>query len=158
MRRFSTVALVAALLSGLGLVLSATAAANRTASSSQAVVKASYNKSLKATILVDGAGRTLYLFTSDPKNLSTCAGADPTCPKIWPAYTTSSKPIAGTGVKAALLGMTAKKQVTYNGHPLYHFAGASGYGAPDKKSGQANGQGLFQLWYVVSPKGTPIRK
>jgi len=36
-------------------------------------------------------------------------------------------------------------------------AGATGYGAADKKSGQANGQGLFQLWYVVSPKGTPVR-
>jgi predicted lipoprotein with Yx(FWY)xxD motif len=130
----------------------------RTSSTPSALVKAAYNKSLKATILVDGAGRTLYLFSSDPKNLSTCAAVDPTCPKIWPAYTTSGKPIAGTGVKAALLGITAKKQVTYDGHPLYHFARASGYGAPDKKAGQANGQGLFQAWYVVSPKGTPIRK
>ncbi len=155
MRRFQGAALVVALLSGL--VLSATASANRTLSSSQAVVKAAYNTSLKATILVDGAGRTLYLFSADPKNLSTCAVVAPTCPKLWPAYTTSGKPIAGTGVKAALLGTTAKKQVTYNGHPLYRFAGATGYGAPDKKSGQANGQGLFQLWYVVSPKGTPVR-
>ena len=154
MRRFRAVALVVALLSGL--VLSATAAANRSTSSSQALVKTAYNKSLKATILVDGAGRTLYLFGSDPKNQSTCPTVDPTCPKIWPAYTTSGKPIAGKGVKAALLGVTAKKQVTYNGHPLYHFAGASGYGAPDRRPGQANGQGLFQLWYVVSPKGTPV--
>jgi predicted lipoprotein with Yx(FWY)xxD motif len=156
MSRFQAVTLVvAALLSGL--VLAATAAGSRTASSSQAVVKTAFNKSLKATILVDGAGRTLYLYASDPKNVSTCAAVDPTCPKIWPAYT--GKPAAGPGVKASLLGKTKDgKQVTYNGHPLYHFAGAAGYGAPDKKPGQANGQGLFHLWYVVSPKGTPIRK
>ena len=157
MRRFPAAALVVAF-SLSGLVLSAVAAGAPIASSSQAVVKAAFNKTLKTTILVDGAGRTLYLFTSDPKNVSTCAAVDPTCPKIWPKYTTSGKPTAGPGVKATLLGVTTGKQVTYNGHPLYHFAGAAGYGAADKKPGQVNGQGLFQLWYVVSPKGTPIRK
>ena len=88
-------------------------------------MKAAPNNPLKATILVDGSGRTLYLFGSDPNNQSTWPTVDPTCPKIWPAYTTTGRPIAGKGVKAALLGMTAKKQVTYSGHLLYHFAGAA---------------------------------
>src|SRR5690348_16941536 len=101
MRRFSAVMLVAALLSGLGL-----SAAARAIGSSPAVVKTAYNKTLKATILVDGTGRTLYMYTADPKNVSTCAAVDPSCPKIWPAYTTSGKPTAGSGVKASLLATT----------------------------------------------------
>ena len=78
----------------LFFALALPAAANR---SSVAIVKAAYNKELKATILVDGAGRTLYLFTSDLPNESTCT--DPQCQKIWLAYTGTPK--AGPGVKAS---------------------------------------------------------
>jgi predicted lipoprotein with Yx(FWY)xxD motif len=50
------------------------------------------------------------------------------------------------------LGKTTNgKQVTYAGHPLYYYAG-------DKKAGDLNGQGFFSVWYVVSPKGTAIKK
>ena len=116
--------------------------------SSRAVVKAAFNKTLKKTILVDGAGRTLYLLTSDPKNVSVCPGLGTSCTATWPAL--KAPATAGAGVKAALLGKTKNgKQVTYNGHPLYHYSG-------DKKPGQVNGQGSFQIWYVVSPKGKPI--
>jgi predicted lipoprotein with Yx(FWY)xxD motif len=41
--------------------------------------------------------------------------------------------------------------VTYAGHPLYYYAG-------DKKAGDLNGQGFVSIWYVVSPKGTAIKK
>jgi Secreted repeat of unknown function len=41
-------------------------------------------------------------------------------------------------------------QVTYNGYPLYLFAG-------DSKTGQANGQGLEKLWYVLSPSGAVVK-
>ncbi len=57
----------------------------------------------------------------------------------WPPLIAGTKGIAGTGVKAALLG-TAKRaggklQVTYNGHPLYFFK-------QDAKAGQTKGEGL----------------
>jgi hypothetical protein len=42
--------------------------------------------------------------------------------------------------------------VTYNGHPLYDYAG-------DQVAGDTNGQGLDQFgaeWYVVSPAGNKI--
>jgi predicted lipoprotein with Yx(FWY)xxD motif len=35
-------------------------------------------------------------------------------------------------------------QVTYNGAPLYYFAG-------DGKAGDTNGQGLNGVWFVAAP-------
>lgn len=142
MRRIALAAAV-----GLALALAIPAA---TAAPSETVVKAAYNKALKSTILVDGHGRTLYLLTSDPKGASTCASIDPSCPKSWPAL--PAFVVGGAGVKASLLGKTKNgKQATYAGHPLYHYAG-------DKKPGDLNGQGLFGVWYVVSPTGKAVKK
>jgi predicted lipoprotein with Yx(FWY)xxD motif len=71
-------------------------------------------------ILVDGAGRTLYLFQADKGMASTCNGA---CADAWPPLTTTGKPNAGPGVSASKLGTTKRSdgttEVTYNGHPLY---------------------------------------
>src|SRR5215471_14884104 len=120
-----------ALTGALALALAVPAAA---APSKTVVVKAAYNNALKATILVDGAGLSLYLWTADnPRNNSVCA-PDPGCTKYWPPLSASGKPKAGPGVKASLLGTTKDgKVVTYNGHPLYHFAGYPGYGSRDTK-------------------------
>ncbi len=137
MRRFLAPTLVAVFL--LSASLSAVAAGAPTRSSSQAVVKAAYNKSLKATILVNGSGLTLYLLTSDPKGTATCAALDPRCPSTWPALATTGAPKAGPGVKGSLLGTTkgahGVTQVTYN-----------------------NGEAFFYIWYAVSPKGNAIHK
>jgi predicted lipoprotein with Yx(FWY)xxD motif len=104
-------------------------------------------------ILVDSRGRSLYLFEKDTGPKSTCFSA---CASAWPPFRTSGKPNAGTGVKAALLGTTTRSdgnpEVTYNGHPLYYYAG-------DQKAGDTNGQDLNQFgasWYVVSPAGKKI--
>lgn len=104
-------------------------------------------------ILVDGNGRTLYLFEADKGTHSACNGA---CASAWPPLTSKGSPSAGTGVTAAKLG-TAKRDdgtvgVTYNGHPLYTFAG-------DKAPGQATGQGSDGFgaeWYVLSAAGRAI--
>ena len=43
-----------------------------------------------------------------------------------------------------------KPEVTYNGHPLYYYAG-------DQRPGDTNGQGLNQFgggWYVVQSSGS----
>jgi predicted lipoprotein with Yx(FWY)xxD motif len=103
--------------------------------------------------LVDGQGRTLYLFEADKGPMSTCNGA---CATIWPPATTSGKPKAGPGVDAAKLGTTKRSngtlEATYNGHPLYRYA-------PDTKPGQDAGQGLDQFgakWYVLAATGSKI--
>jgi len=111
-------------------------------------------KSHLGKILVDGRGRTLYLFEKDKRGSghSTCSGA---CAAYWPPLLTSAKPVAGTGVKKSLLGTikrSGKKQVTYNGHPLYRFV-------QDTKAGQTKGQDTHFFgggWYVVSPSGKKV--
>jgi predicted lipoprotein with Yx(FWY)xxD motif len=125
------------------------------------VVKTAYNAKLKATILVDGKGRTLYMFTADTGGIPVCAAAHPDCPKVWPALASAGAPRAGKGVKASLLSRTkgagGVQQVTYNRHPLYYFQGGHGTGAGDKLPGQVRGQGVQNVWFVLSARGTPIR-
>jgi len=97
---------------------------------STAIVKTAFNKKLKKTILVDRAGRTLYMFTSDISGKDTiCTPQGPygaECPTIWPPLTSAGAPRAGSGVNASLLAVytrrDGKRQVTYNRHPLYYFS------------------------------------
>ena len=104
-------------------------------------------------ILVNAAGRTLYLFGADVGTASACAGP---CAVAWPPLLTHATPAAGSGVNATLIGTTKRsdgtEQVTYNGHPLYLFV-------KDKKAGQTAGQGVNAFggpWYVLSPAGNEI--
>jgi predicted lipoprotein with Yx(FWY)xxD motif len=119
--------------------------------SSVATVSAS--STMLGTILVDGSGRTLYLFGKDQPNQSACAGA---CVAAWPVDPTSAAPKAGSGVKASLLGSIKRSdgttQVTYNRHPLYYYSG-------DSQAGQQNGQGLNAFgatWHAVTPAGGAV--
>jgi predicted lipoprotein with Yx(FWY)xxD motif len=104
------------------------------------------------TILVDGRGRTVYVFANDKANASTCAGA---CAAVWPAVPAPAiLPTSLPGVTGTL-GMTARSdgghQLTVAGHPVYTFSG-------DSVPGQTNGQGVNLnggLWTVVSPSGAP---
>jgi predicted lipoprotein with Yx(FWY)xxD motif len=103
--------------------------------------------------LVDGQGRTLYLFEADKSSTSTCTGA---CAAAWPAVTVSGMPMAGGGVSQSLLG-TAKRadgteQITYNGHPLYYFAADTSAGTTTGQGSKAFGAG----WYVVNANGSKI--
>jgi predicted lipoprotein with Yx(FWY)xxD motif len=145
-----------------GLVLSAPAAGGSTTSSATTVIKVDFNPTLKKTIVVDGTGRTVYMFMWDTRGKATCTPqlkSHPLCHKVLPPVT--GKPRVGAGVNASKLGTTrrsdGKTQITYNRHPLYYFRGGFGYGPGDKKPGDANGQGFFQLFYVLSAKGRPIR-
>ena len=101
------------------------------------------------TVLVNGDGRTLYLFQSDTGSSSTCVD---TCAGTWPALTTTGDASATSGADASMLGTTTRSdgatQVTYNGHPLYLYSG-------DMHAGDANGEGIGNVWYAVSTQGTP---
>ncbi|HZC52566.1 MAG TPA: hypothetical protein VE441_08725 [Mycobacterium sp.] len=106
-----------------------------------------------STFLTDSAGRSLYLFGSDTKTMSTCSGA---CATAWPPLTTKVAPTAGTGATASDLSTISRadgtKQVTYAGHPLYYFAG-------DSAPGQTNGEdsnGFGAPWYLVAPSGQQV--
>lgn len=99
-------------------------------------------------ILTDQAGNVLYLFQPDAQGPSTCNDG---CAAAWPPLLAG--PAAGDGIDAALLGTAARadgsEQVTYNGWPLYHFAG-------DTAPGDTNGQGVSDVWYVISATGDAI--
>jgi predicted lipoprotein with Yx(FWY)xxD motif/plastocyanin len=100
--------------------------------------------------LADEEGMTLYLFLRDTENMSNCYEQ---CAQAWPPLLTEGAPNAGEGVNDALLGTTERTdgttQVTYNGRPLYYFA-------RDEQPGDANGQGLNDVWFVISPEGEQI--
>jgi predicted lipoprotein with Yx(FWY)xxD motif len=148
--RLLLVLLLAAL--GAAAVVAATAGAKGAAKRGAATV--SLRRTKLGRVLVDGSGRTLYLFMKDKNDKSACAGA---CAKFWPPLLTKGKPKAGKGVEARLLGTTVRKsgtQVTYARHPLYMYAG-------DKKAGQTNGEGSTAFgapWYVLGANGRKIDK
>jgi predicted lipoprotein with Yx(FWY)xxD motif len=137
---------------GAAAVVAATAGAKGAAKSGVATV--SLRRTKLGRILVDGSGRTLYLFMKDKNDKSACAGA---CATGWPPLLTKGRPKAGHGVSQKLLGTTIRKsghQVTYAGHPLYRYAG-------DSKAGQTNGEGSTAFgapWYVLGANGRGIDK
>jgi predicted lipoprotein with Yx(FWY)xxD motif len=99
------------------------------------------------SFLVDSKGMTLYLFTNDTPNTSTCYDS---CAGYWPPLLTTGAPIAGTGVTASMLGTTKRTdgttQVTYNGWPLYYYAS-------DTVAGDTTGENVQSIWFVVTPAG-----
>jgi len=105
------------------------------------------------TFLTDGSGRSVYMFAKDGTNASACSGA---CASAWPPVTTAGSPAASGGAKSSDLGTLTRsdgtKQVTYDGHALYYFAG-------DSSAGQTNGQGVNGFgakWWLVAPSGAII--
>ena len=115
--------------------------------SAPALVNVSQNPAL-GSFLVDGKGMTLYLYTIDKPNTSNCYDS---CAAAWPPFLTDGAPTAGSGVNGSLLGVTTRKdgatQVTYNGWPLYYFVS-------DKAPGDTKGEGVQNVWYVVTPEGS----
>jgi len=99
------------------------------------------------TVLTNAQGRTLYWFAPDTATRSACYG---TCAAYWPPVRGAAT--AGPGVTGRLGTITRSDgsvQATYDGHPLYTYAGDTG-------AGQANGNRLNLnggLWYEVTPSG-----
>lgn len=104
--------------------------------------------------LVDGEGRSLYVFSEDAKDTSTCTEQ---CAENWPPLTIEGEPTAGEGVAGSLLGTIKRQdgqsQVTYSGLPLYYFV-------EDENPGDTNGQGFeaFEgVFSLVSPYGVAVQ-
>jgi len=106
-------------------------------------------------ILVNSAGMTVFDFTKDSRNKNTCQSISG-CASAWPALVTSGTPKAGSGLSASKLGTIklsdGKKQVTYDGRPLYLFAG-------DKRAGETSYVGVKEFggtWYAVNAGGASV--
>jgi predicted lipoprotein with Yx(FWY)xxD motif len=95
-------------------------------------------------ILVDGRGMTLYRFIRDGDR-GNCYSR---CAELWsPFILGEGEPVAGPGLGVSVQVMTrhdGTRQITYAGMPLYYFA-------LDRNPGDANGQGMDGLWFVVEP-------
>jgi predicted lipoprotein with Yx(FWY)xxD motif len=102
-------------------------------------------------VLVDGAGLTLYMFTADADGKSACYGD---CAASWPPLLSDAAQSLGTGLDGEDFGSITrddgKAQVTFDGMPLYTFAG-------DSTPGDVKGQGLGGKWYVLAADGTVLK-
>ena len=124
------------------------AATTAAAASGSATVSAADNATLGQQILVNSAGMTLYLF--EPDGTATTSAVPAGIKANWPPVVADGTPVAGTGVDASKLSVATQpdgtKQVAYNGHLLYTFIS-------DVAPGDAKGQDLGGVWYVVTPAG-----
>ena len=95
-------------------------------------------------VLTDSKGDTLYVYSKDMRGAaSTCTMS---CAKEWPAV--KGKPEAAMWVKfAGSLGsvkdMDGTTQATYDGYPLYTYAG-------DMAPGETSGNGAGGVWHVIT--------
>jgi predicted lipoprotein with Yx(FWY)xxD motif len=95
------------------------------------------------SFLTDANGKTLYYFANDTAGKSNCIGA---CLTLWtPFY--SANVVVPTELNATnfaqITTTSGVNQTTYNGWPLYYYSG-------DKNAGDTNGQGLQNIWFVVT--------
>jgi predicted lipoprotein with Yx(FWY)xxD motif len=103
-------------------------------------------------IVVDGTGRTLYVYDLDTAkpSKSNCNGS---CATAWPPLLAGTGTPHVSGVSASLVGTVTRsdgtKQVTLAGSPLYYFAN-------DAKAGDASGQAVGGIWWVIGANGQKI--
>jgi predicted lipoprotein with Yx(FWY)xxD motif len=97
---------------------------------------------------------TVYHLTSEKGKKLACKGS---CVKFWPPLLLKrgANPTAGKGVAKAKVGTIRRPdgrlQVTYAGFALYRYVG-------DLKPGDAKGQGVQKIWFVVTPSGRVLKK
>ncbi len=89
-------------------------------------------------VLTNSAGFTVYTFDKDQANVSNCYGP---CATKWPPV------FANSAVSNGKFTTTQRKdgrlQLQYNQQPLYLWVG-------DKTPGQTSGDGVKNVWHIVS--------
>jgi predicted lipoprotein with Yx(FWY)xxD motif len=110
------------------------------------------NASLGKKIIVDAAGKTVYLYVPDGASKTSTVPAN--IKANWPAV----RPPGGPQTVSPELNSTnlqtdmqadGSSQLAYNGHLLYHFTG-------DAAAGDAKGNGLGSVWYALGPDGERV--
>jgi len=103
-------------------------------------------------VLFSKSNRAIYYFEKESTRTPKCYGS---CAQAWPPVLTSGKPQAGGAVRSDLLGTTqranGKKQVTYDGHPLYFYVTD-----PRGEVECHNVDEFGGLWLAVKPSGNPV--
>jgi predicted lipoprotein with Yx(FWY)xxD motif len=146
----TTIRMAAGLLAVAAFVAACSGAAAAPYGAAPTQVAAAPTQAAAAPPVVAGATSTVmavYTFASDTagSGKSACSGG---CLTRWPAVTVAAgaTPTAGNGVSGTLATITradnGSLQVTYNGLPLYFYAG-------DKAPGDTNGS--YTNWNLVKP-------
>ena len=100
-------------------------------------------------VLVDSAGRTVYMLTADSPGHSSCSSA---CLAYWPPVAPAGHASTVTAKVATTTTPSGAKIATVGGWPLYTFV-------QDQKPGDVTGEGVATFggtWYAVSPSGKPV--
>lgn len=97
------------------------------------------------TVLVNADGFTLYYLETDAHSDVTCTEG---CAQTWPPDLVTEVPDGAglSGSLATIANPSGGMQLTYEGWPLYTYAGDSG-------PGQANGEGVGGVWFAMTPDG-----
>ena len=137
-RRIATLAFAA-------IALLAIALPAQGATSSKRVVKQAQNATLGKTVLTTLAGRTLYTLSAETGGTFICKRG---CLAVWhPLYVAPGiKPTGPVKLGAIKRPDNGRRQVTFQGRPLYTFDG-------DSKAGDAKGEGIKDVgtWHAATP-------
>ena len=101
------------------------------------------HKAKVGSVIVDAQGRTLYRFTAEAQGVPVCTGA---CVGTWPPALVNAASGLPKHVATVKRPDGGKLQLTYDGHPLYRYAG-------DQSKTDANGQGVGGQWFVLKAGG-----
>ena len=135
------VSVAALVLFGIALASAGTAPASAASAGAGVTLKTTTIRGI--TVLTNARGLTLYWFAPDSPAASRCTGS---CAAYWPPV--AGTPKAGPGITGKLGTIRrpgGAAQATYDGHPLYTYAG-------DSAPGQARGNKLDLnggYWYEV---------
>jgi len=119
-----------------------TSSGSSSASAATSTVVASAKKAKVGSVIVDAQGRTLYRFTAEAQGVPVCTGA---CVGTWPPAVVSAATGLPKHVATVKRPDDGKLQLTYDGHPLYRYAG-------DQSKADANGEGVGGQWFVVNAR------
>jgi predicted lipoprotein with Yx(FWY)xxD motif len=139
MRLIAVVLLTALVVAACG---SSNKSAKTTGGSAGKAIVSSARKPSVGDVIVDGQGRTLYRFTAEAQGRPVCTGA---CVATWLPATVASAHGLPAHV-ATVRRDDGALQLTYDGHPLYRYAG-------DSSPADAKGEGVGGQWFVVKAAG-----
>ena len=143
------------------LALAAAGGGGGDSSSSSAPAATATSSSTTAPTSAGGSGGAATIDVADNPDLgqiladgdgtSNCSGE---CATEWPPVTTSGSAKAGDGADQSLISTIKRDdgstQVTYDGHPLYLYAGDT-----DPRDTSGNGLELYGAeWYAITPDGS----
>jgi len=120
-------------------------AAGASAQTTKRVAKEANNAKLGKTVLTNVKGITLYSLSAETNGKFICKGS---CLKDWHPLVVAAgvKPTGPVKLGTIKRPDNGRRQVTFNGRPLYTFD-------EDEKAGDAKGQGIKDVgtWHAATP-------